>query len=51
MRLVVGADLEVEDVAAILEGDQLRLEERLGERLEGTPPPCPRLGMNSSHAS
>lgn len=35
MRLVVGADLEVEDVAAILEGDQSRLEERLGARLEG----------------
>lgn len=35
MRLIVGADLEPEDVKAVLEGDARRLENRLGEALEG----------------
>ncbi len=34
MRLVVGADLAPQDVAAILEGDRLRLEARLCKELE-----------------
>lgn len=36
MRLVVGADLELEDVVAILEGNNRRLVERLSQRLEGS---------------
>ncbi len=35
MRLVVGADLEVEDVRAILHGDSERLERQLSHELEG----------------
>ncbi len=35
MRLVVGADLEPHDVAAILEGNRIRLEKRLLQELEG----------------
>ncbi|REJ32260.1 MAG: helicase, partial [Bacillota bacterium] len=34
MRLIVGADLDPEDVRAILAGDRERLERRLSERLE-----------------
>jgi len=35
MRMVVGADLERDDVQAILQGDAQRLEEQLGKELEG----------------
>ncbi|MCK8603177.1 hypothetical protein [Desulfoferrobacter suflitae] len=35
MRLIVGADLEHEDVAAILQGSEERLEKRLNDELEG----------------
>jgi hypothetical protein len=35
MRLVVGADLQEDDVAAILEGDSKRLEDQLNSRLDG----------------
>ena len=35
MRLIVGADLDPQDVAAILEGDRIRLGKRLGRELEG----------------
>lgn len=34
MRMIVGSDLEEDDVRAILEGDEKRLEMRLNERLE-----------------
>lgn len=34
MRLVVGADLQIEDVAAILQGNQQRLSDKLMEQLE-----------------
>ena len=34
MRLIVGADLDPDDVRAVLAGDQERLSRRLGERLE-----------------
>lgn len=34
MRLIVGADLEPQDVQAILDGDTLRLAKRLNEELE-----------------
>ena len=34
MRLIVGADLDARDVAAILEGDRMRLEKRLSQELE-----------------
>lgn len=34
MRLIVGADLDPEDVKAILAGDQLRLEQRLNDGLQ-----------------
>jgi hypothetical protein len=35
MRLVVGADLSEDDVAAILQGDSQRLEESVNGALEG----------------
>ena len=39
MRLVVGADLQVQDVAAILRGNKQRLSDRLMAELE-TPESC-----------
>ncbi len=35
MRLIVGADLHPDDVAAVLKGDRMRLEGKLSQELEG----------------
>ncbi len=44
-RFVVGADLEPDDVAAVLQGDQTRLDERLLDELEGDWPESVRDGV------